>query len=128
MDDRKRMDPRRRCFQCSNTVPIERRTCKHLRKYRGETAEFERVGSALPAPKAAKAHESNEPALLLAQTWTNDIDLAGWWMSEKLDGIRGYWNGREPVSRSGHGFATPPGFTANFPAVPLDGALWSGRQ
>jgi DNA ligase-1 len=56
------------------------------------------------------------------------MDIRGWWMSEKLDGIRGYWTGRELVSRSGHVFAAPPGFTANFPAVPLDGELWIGRQ
>lgn len=68
--------------------------------------------------------EPAAPPVMLAQRWTPQMDIAGWWMSEKLDGIRGYWNGRQLVSRSGHVFATPPRFTANFPAVPLDGELW----
>src|SRR5688572_31462134 len=64
----------------NQSVAIERRTCKHLRKYRGEAAEQERLGSALPASKVVKEGQSNEPPLLLAHAWANDIDLAGWWM------------------------------------------------
>jgi hypothetical protein len=26
--------------------------------------------------------------VLLAETWSEDIDPTGWWMSEKLDGVR----------------------------------------
>jgi len=26
--------------------------------------------------------------VLLAETWNEDIDPTGWWMSEKLDGVR----------------------------------------
>jgi hypothetical protein len=26
--------------------------------------------------------------VLLAETWTEDVDPTGWWMSEKLDGVR----------------------------------------
>jgi DNA ligase-1 len=65
---------------------------------------------------------------MLAHTWEAQRDIRGWWMSEKLDGIRGYWTGSRLVSRSGKAFATPSWFTANFPPVPLDGELWSGRQ
>lgn len=56
------------------------------------------------------------------------MDIRGWWMSEKYDGIRGYWTGTQLVSRVGNVFATPPWFTKNFPATPLDGELWIGRQ
>src|SRR5262245_32642035 len=77
----------------NQSTPIERRTCKHLRKYRGDAAEEQRLGSALPqkAVKAAAEGEEDEatgPPILLAQTWTNDAELDGWWMSEKLDGVR----------------------------------------
>ena len=68
------------------------------------------------------------PPVMLAHTWTPEMDIRGWWMSEKFDGIRGYWTGRELVSRSGYAFATPREFTANFPSVPLDGELWISRQ
>jgi len=71
---------------------IERRTCKHLRQYRGESAEAGRLGESLPtAPKPTKS-KARAPALLLAQNWTGDVDLADWWLSEKLDGVRAYWN------------------------------------
>jgi len=43
------------------------------------------------------------PPVLLAHRWENDIDLTGWWMSEKLDGVRAYWNGTSFLSR----LATP---------------------
>ena len=74
----------------NQSVPIERRTCKHLRAYRGEQAEKDRIGGELPvrATNASDESESAAPALLLAHPWTNDVDLTDWWMSEKLDGVR----------------------------------------
>src|SRR5512134_2897524 len=70
--------------------PIERRTCKHLRKLRGDAAEEARLGGALPQkpakPAAADGESAEAPGLLLAESWDNAADLAGWWMSEKLDG------------------------------------------
>jgi hypothetical protein len=36
--------------------------------------------------------------LLLAQEYKNQ-DIAGWAMSEKLDGVRAYWDGKQLVSR-----------------------------
>ena len=38
----------------NQSVGIERRTCKHLRKLRGDAAEEERIGGALPAKPAPK--------------------------------------------------------------------------
>ena len=35
----------------NQSLPIEQRTCKHIRKLRGDEAEQERVGSALPPKK-----------------------------------------------------------------------------
>ena len=29
--------------------------------------------------------------VMLAQTYDDSIDPTGWWMSEKLDGVRAYW-------------------------------------
>lgn len=64
--------------------------------------------------------------LLLAQEYKNQ-DIAGWAMSEKLDGVRAYWDGRQLVSRQGYAFTPPKGFTAGFPPFPMDGELYSGR-
>src|SRR5438876_9563554 len=73
----------------NQSLAIEKRTCKHLRKLRGDAAETARVGTALPVRKNAEEGDEGEakgPPLLLAHAWENDADLAGWWMSEKLDG------------------------------------------
>jgi DNA ligase-1 len=113
----------------NQSIGIERRTCKHLRKYRGEQAEIERIGSALPArPEAKTDEEVLSPGLLLAQTWTDDIELAGWWMSEKLDGVRAYWDGRQFLSRQGNVFYAPDWFIEHLPDTPLDGELWLARK
>ena len=113
----------------NQSIGIERRTCKHLRKYRGEQAEIERIGSALPVrPEPETDEEAQSPGLLLAQTWTNDIDLAGWWMSEKLDGMRAYWDGRQFLSRQGNVFYAPDWFIEHLPDTPLDGELWLARK
>lgn len=67
------------------------------------------------------------PGLLLAKVYSDQEDLAQWWVSEKLDGVRAYWDGRHLISRQGNRFAAPAWFTAGFPDTPLDGELWMGR-
>lgn len=115
----------------NQSAGIERRTCKHLRKLRGDAAEEARLGGALPARPVKAGAEGDEaagPPLLLAETWDTATDLAGWWMSEKLDGVRAYWDGRQFISRLGNLFHAPDWFTAGLPALPLDGELWIARK
>jgi DNA ligase-1 len=112
----------------NQSVGIERRSCKHLRKLRGDAAEETRVGSALPARPVAKAGESQAPPLLLAESWDGVLDPTGWHLSEKLDGVRAYWDGKQFLSRQGNLFHAPPWFVASLPKVPLDGELWLGRK
>src|SRR5262249_25649064 len=114
----------------NQSVAIERRTCKHLRKLRGDAAEEARIGGPAPQPvkAAAEGAEAAGPPLLLAETWDRVADVAGWWMSEKLDGVRAYWDGRQFLSRLGNLFHAPDWFVAGLPEVPLDGELWIGRK
>jgi len=113
----------------NQSQPIERRTCKHLRKLRGDAAEESRIGSAVPAaPVKTAAVKDTTPALLLAEKWDNERDLRGWWMSEKLDGVRAYWDGKRFLSRLGNVFHAPDWFSAGLPTVPLDGELWIDRK
>ena len=116
----------------NQSTAIERRTCKHLRKLRGEEAEATRVGqpepAVTPAATGAAAPAKDVPPLLLAERWDNAQDLAGWWLSEKLDGVRAYWDGRSLISRLGNPFHAPDWFLAGLPAVPLDGELWIARK
>lgn len=119
----------------NQSIGIERRTCKHLRKYRGDAAEEARIGGALPG-KPVKIGTSDdesacgktEPPLLLAESWDNTLDLSGWWMSEKLDGVRAYWDGQQFLSRQGNLYHAPDWFVAGLPNVPLDGELWIDRK
>lgn len=67
------------------------------------------------------------PAIPLANVYHPSVNLEDYWVSEKLDGVRAYWDGEKLWSRGGHVYAAPHWFTAQFPRHPLDGELWSGR-
>lgn len=55
-------------------------------------------------------------------------DIAGWVMSEKLDGVRGYWDGSHLLSRNGYLLSPPPYFIQDFPPFAIDGELFSQRN
>lgn len=55
-------------------------------------------------------------------------NIKGWYMSEKLDGIRAYWNGEELLSKNGNQIHAPDWFTKDFPNFKLDGELWTKRN
>src|SRR5271155_5516264 len=86
----------------NQSIAIERRTCKHLRKLRGDAAEEGRIGGALPQKPAKAEGEAEGPPVLLALKWDPATDPSGWWMSEKLDGVRAYWDGKQFISRLGN--------------------------
>lgn len=69
-------------------------------------------------------------ALLLAHPWDPaKVDPSGWWISDKLDGIRAYWDGEGALwSRLGKRFAKAPAeYLALLPrGMPLDGELYLG--
>ncbi|MFA7632612.1 MAG: DNA ligase [Thiohalomonadaceae bacterium] len=65
--------------------------------------------------------------LMQAKAWQADADPAGWWMSEKYDGMRGYWDGTQMLSRQGNRLVLPAHLQASLPPFALDGELWAGR-
>lgn len=69
----------------------------------------------------------NAPQLSLANTYQAGVDLSHYWISEKLDGVRAYWDGERLTSRGGKPILPPAWFTVGFPRQPLDGELWMGR-
>ncbi|NOQ29759.1 MAG: DNA ligase [Helicobacteraceae bacterium] len=71
---------------------------------------------------------AQKPELLLLKKYSDDINVTGWVMSEKLDGVRAFWDGKKLISRSGKVFNPPKFFTENFPPFKLDGELWSKRE
>lgn len=67
--------------------------------------------------------------VLLAERFPETMDPTGWYMSEKLDGIRAIWDGNNLVSRNGNVFPAPSWFKDRLPKdVKLDGELWLGRK
>ena len=83
------------------------------------------------APLAAlttlQAWAADAPALLLANVYRPGMRLADYWVSEKYDGVRGYWDGHTLRTRGGETVAAPAWFTAGWPDTPMDGELWAGR-
>ena len=65
--------------------------------------------------------------LMLPKVYTGQIDVAGWLMSEKLDGVRGYWDGRRLLSKNGQVFFPPATFIRDLPPFPVEGEIWGGR-
>jgi DNA ligase-1 len=81
--------------------------------------------SLLPHPSTLLAGEP--PPLMLANVFHTDIRLADYLVSEKYDGVRGYWDGERLLTRGGEIVHVPDWFTAGWPNTPLDGELWAGH-
>lgn len=69
---------------------------------------------------------------LLAKRWDRILDPTGWFVSEKLDGHRACWNGKQFRSRNTEGnfgriINCPEWFTKGFHHEALDGELYAGR-
>jgi len=65
--------------------------------------------------------------VMLAEKYTEDVNVDGWIMSEKLDGVRCIWNGKTMKTRNNNTFYPPPFFAKNFPDEILDGELFLER-
>jgi len=74
------------------------------------------------------ARDLPKPALMLANTYHSGIDLNDYWVSEKYDGVRVIWDGKQLISRGGNIYHAPDWFIKDFPKQRLDGELWIARQ
>jgi ATP-dependent DNA ligase len=64
--------------------------------------------------------------LMTATEWDNEsMDPTGWYMTEKYDGMRLYWNGKEFYSRQGRKIKAPESLRKKLPKTCLDGELWT---
>jgi DNA ligase-1 len=64
---------------------------------------------------------------MLPGVYAEGRDISGWLISEKLDGARGYWDGKQLWSKNGKAFHPPAAFIRDLPDFPLEGELWGGR-
>jgi DNA ligase-1 len=77
----------------------------------------------------AATHDPQDaiPELMLANAWKPALPLSEYWVSEKFDGVRGYWDGHALWTRRGGRVVCPDWFTAGWPSTPMDGEMWAGR-
>ncbi len=68
-----------------------------------------------------------KPQIQLANIYNQNVDVRKYLVSEKLDGIRAYWDGKNLISRQGNVFKVPHWFVENFPETHFEGELWIGR-
>lgn len=105
----------------------------NTRAHRSRRPPFSRLAAraawavALLSCAILSASADEAPPLLLAETIGKNVEVSSYLVSEKLDGIRAFWDGRRLRARSGKVFGAPPWFVEKFPARPLDGELWAGR-
>jgi DNA ligase-1 len=85
-------------------------------------------GIVFSSHSAAHVTDTIAPPLLLAQNYSGQRELSHYLVSEKLDGVRAYWDGKNLKFRSGRIIHAPAWFTAALPSHELDGELWMGRH
>lgn len=71
---------------------------------------------------------ADKPELMLLQTYQDQQNIQGWLVSEKLDGVRGVWDGKTLRSRQGNVINAPQSFLEQLPPFALDGELWAKRS
>ena len=69
---------------------------------------------------------AQKPPLLLLKNY-QDQNITHWVMSEKLDGIRAYWDTKHLLSRRGKIIHAPKWFINALPPFAIDGELWTKR-
>ena len=134
---------------------IDWRVCKHIRllvdpacllpiaqaQITGPSGKIKPIAKPVRLTKTGKISKAvggavkkdTAPPFLLAHSW-EDEDPTGWWMSEKLDGVRALWDykTRTFTSRLGNEFHAPDWFKDaiqdNVGDMMLDGELWVGRK
>ena len=67
------------------------------------------------------------PAVLLAENYNSSVDVSQYLISEKYDGVRAIWDGKQLITRQGNAINAPAWFTKNLPKIAMDGELWLGR-
>jgi ATP-dependent DNA ligase len=67
----------------------------------------------------------SKKTLMTATVWDEPtMDSTGWWLTEKFDGMRLFWNGSQFFSRQGNVAKIPEFLTKQLPYFALDGELW----
>src|SRR5258708_18484325 len=80
----------------NQSTAIERRTCKHLRKLRGDAAEEARIGAG-PARKTEHENDGDgRPPPFLPGEWRNVRRSSRWAVAREADRLRRFFDRQEP--------------------------------
>lgn len=69
-----------------------------------------------------------KPKIQHGMNYHKVADIRQYYVSEKLDGVRGYWDGKQLITRQGNLINSPSWFTKSWPKIPIDGELWFDRD
>eukprot|EP01124_Arcella_intermedia_P021968 TRINITY_DN3174_c0_g1_i5.p1 TRINITY_DN3174_c0_g1~~TRINITY_DN3174_c0_g1_i5.p1 ORF type:complete len:431 (+),score=96.59 TRINITY_DN3174_c0_g1_i5:19-1311(+) len=76
----------------------------------------------LSPPEGSVGHIKS--VMMIPKEWNGEQDPSGWFISEKLNGVRAYWDGSQMMTMSGKTLAIPAQFTDSLPRdVCLEGEL-----
>ncbi len=67
----------------------------------------------------------DENQMCLGRDWRGE-QINGWFLSEKFDGCRAYWDGSKLWTRGGNSINAPEWFTNGLPCTHLDCEIWTG--
>ena len=104
--------------------PVERK-CKHIMALLANNGPPQTVIAPRKTTKK-RERDDNEFECALAEKWTTE-DPTGYYISEKLDGMRCLWDGSVLRTRNGNNIFAPEQLTQELPLLPLDGELFLGR-
>jgi DNA ligase 1 len=76
----------------------------------------------------ANSQSATPPAIQQGNLYYEGVDLKEYFVSEKLDGVRAYWNGENLISKQGNIIKAPECFTKDFPKQDLEGELWMSHN
>ncbi|WP_421869016.1 DNA ligase [Motiliproteus sp.] len=99
--------------------------CTPLQAQAGDIGPIDQAEQ-LPSDNLSTIEKRQRPALMLASLYHPETAPDAFWISEKFDGVRAYWDGKQLLSRQGYPIRAPAWFTKDFPSTPLDGELWIG--
>ena len=69
--------------------------------------------------------DPTKEVLMTATLWYYDtMEPKGWYLTEKYDGMRFYWDGKQCYSRPGNVIKIPASMANQLPHVALDGEIW----
>ena len=109
-------------------APIEKRRCKHIMTISQSSTSVPKPTKPVETVQQNRKRKKDEAYIeaALAEKWTSE-DPTGYYMSEKLDGMRCLWDGLTLRTRNGNLIHAPDKMIAQLPSIALDGELFLNR-